>query len=74
MTNQTSIPIIPFFKPNQVHLCGGYDSDPDSPEDDPPNSTNDSGFENWRGVSDSEERDDGEEADWYEDDERDYSL
>jgi hypothetical protein len=67
---------------SQLHLRGGADSD--SSENDPPNSTDDSGFEDWLFQSDSgsdssegdrdESRDDGEEADPYEDDDRDYSL
>jgi len=67
---------------SQTYLRGGADSD--SSENDPPNSTEDSGFEDWQFQSDSESdsseddrdesRDDGEEADPYEDDDRDYSL
>jgi hypothetical protein len=69
----------------KLHLRGGYDSDsePEEEEDDLSNlNVTDSGFEDWRveswieGESEDgvDERDDGEEADWYEDDERDYSL
>jgi hypothetical protein len=71
-----------YVSTSQVHMRGGADSD--SSEHDPPNSTEDSGFEDWQFQSDSESdsseddreesRDDGEEADPYEDDDRDYSL
>jgi hypothetical protein len=67
---------------SQFYLRGGAGSD--LLENDPPNSTEDSGFEDWQFQSDSESnssegdrdesRDDGEEADPYEDDDRDYSL
>lgn len=65
---------------SKLHLHGGSDSD--SREDDPPNPANDSPFEDSASGSGSEvggrereeSRDDGEEADVYEDDERDYSL
>jgi hypothetical protein len=67
---------------SQIYLRGGAGFD--SSENDPPNSTEDSGFEDWQFQSDSENdssednrdesRDDGEEADPYEDDNRDYSL
>jgi hypothetical protein len=74
--------------PSKVYMRGGAGSKSDSSEHDPPNSAEDSGFEDWalgnnsdsdsaseRAESEREEsRDDGEEADVYEDDDRDYSL
>jgi hypothetical protein len=52
---------------------------PISPEYRPPNSNPaELEDEDWRkrneGESNADQRDDGEEADWYEDDDRDYSL